>query len=76
MKNILLGDITIEIFTFMEKFNFLGKIDKKSRHGCVKSEHVLWCMFLFIFFQHTTIFGEKHFQILDFNEKIYIWIAF
>ena len=25
----------------MEKFIFLGKIYKMSRHGCVKSEHVL-----------------------------------
>ena len=25
----------------MDKIDFLEKIDQKSRHGCVKSEHVL-----------------------------------
>ena len=42
MKNILWGHITINIFASNGENPFLVKNGQKGRHGCVKSEHVLW----------------------------------
>ena len=41
LQKLLFGQISTEIFAFLEKIFFLVKIFQKSRHGCVKSEHVL-----------------------------------
>ena len=42
-ENIPLGRIYIKKFAFIGKNHFdVVKIDKRSRHGCDNSEHVLW----------------------------------
>ena len=43
----------------MEKFIFLGEIDQKSRHGCVKSEHVLCLKVAWV--------EKRQKYVLDFN---------
>ena len=56
MQQIVFGQITTEIFAFYGENIFLVKIVKKSRHDCVKSEHVLCVLEKTVIFYMTNLF--------------------